>query len=111
MNSQPPRYNIRTTTLRGEMPYGMNYYEQAVIQHKIMLRQREEEYLKKKLKEDYPVKFIIGHSIAVTVVCVTLIALQIAMFVNQSPVYFVASGFWVSAYLLIPMTLVLCVSK
>ena len=110
MNSQPPRYNIRTTTLRGEMPYGMNYYEQAVIQHKIMLQQREE-YLKKKLKEDFPVKLIIGHSIAVTVVCVTLIALQIVMFIIKSPNYSFASGFWVSAYFLIAMTLVLCVSK
>ena len=63
------------------------------------------------LEQNYPVKYIIGHSIIIGVVCVTLIALQIVMIINQYTLYYIGSGIWVSAYLLLAMSLALYVSK
>ena len=88
---------------------GTNIFELGMAKRQILLQQRRE-FQTKMLEKNYPVNCIIGHSIIVAAVCITLIALEIIMIINKSPLYYIGSGIWVSAYLLFSMSLALLIS-
>ena len=110
----PNHYKNNTSNLTNGIPTvytnGLNLYEQMVVQRQIILRQQQE-YRQKMLEQNYPVKFVIGHAIFVVAICITLIALQIVMIINEYPLYYVGTGFWVSAYFIITISLSLLISK
>ena len=114
MNNQPTiSFNVNSGIVRltGSIPNdGINVYEQAMARQQIIWQQRRE-FQQALLEQNYPVNYIIGHSVLIGMVSVALIAIQIVMIVNQYTNYYLGSGIWVSAYLLIAMSVALSVSK
>ena len=71
----------------------------------------KKDHFQKLLEDRYPIKFVIGHSAFVFVICITLIGLQIAMTQNASTANSQYIGIWVSLPLVFTATISILVSK
>jgi hypothetical protein len=100
--------SVNPTTITNPIPENM--YEHMMIQREELYRQAQE-YRQKILEQNYPVKFVIGHSIVLGGVCLALVVLQIIMIINQYPLYYIGTGIWVAGFFLIPISLELILSK
>ena len=84
----------------------MNLYEFMELERK-KFEQQQKAYRQKMLEKNYPIKFVIGYSIFLGAICAPLIVLQILL--AKSDLYY--TGFWISAYFIILIFLLLVISK
>jgi hypothetical protein len=112
----PPAYNMYNQPASygmyggGMPPIQPMSYEQMMGYRQQLMAQRQQ-YQQKMLDQNYPVKYVIAHSIIVGSLSIVAIALQIVMIVNQSLNYNIGAGIWVGSYLLIAISLALLLSQ
>ena len=66
---------------------------------------------KNQLEQNYPVKYVLCHSIIMIILSITVIVIQVLMIIEKSPNYFVGSGIWVGVFFLIAACLAMVLSK
>jgi hypothetical protein len=59
---------------------------------------QQKEYLKKIIKERYPVKFAVATSAILIVICLVEIMMKIIIIVNKAPLYYVGAGIWAGLF-------------
>ena len=91
---------------------GANMYEYSMAMRQEGIRQRNE-YVAKRLKENFPNKYVMVHCILLALSAVIVIAIQIVGIINMSPLYQAGSGIWLgAAYLLVILPIyMLCKTK
>ena len=75
------------------MDPNVNIFEQQQLMRQKMIQQRNE-YVEKRLKENFPVKYSIVHGIILLIMAATMISLQIVLLVKRSPGSTSSSGLW-----------------
>lgn len=63
------------------------------------------------IRDHYPKKFAITHSIIMIILSITVFVLQIIMIIYQSPYYFIGGGLWSGLYFLLCASLALVLTK
>lgn len=76
----------------------INIYEQQ-REFRMKMMQERNEYINKRLKENFPVKYVLVHGIILLVMAAIMISMQIVLLVKNSPNAFNSSGIWCGAYL------------
>ena len=71
----------------------INIYEQQ-REFRLKMMQQRNEFITKQLKENFPVKYIVFQSIILLLFAITMIGLQITLFVVGSPYAANSSGIW-----------------
>ena len=69
-----------------------SYEQQMQIRQQLFQQQRE--FIARRLKENFPTKFVIIYVIVMCLIGIAAIGLQIGMFVVRSVNYYIAGGFW-----------------
>ena len=94
------------------MANGVNMYESARAMRLEAIRHRNE-YITKRLKENFPTKYVTIHCGLLALSAVVVIAVQIVGIVNKSKLHEAGSGIWLgAAYLLVILPIyMLCIYK
>ena len=88
---------------------GVNMFEYGHAMRHEIIKQRKE-YIAKRLKENFPTKYVIVHCAMLTLSAIVVIAAQIVGIINKSALYVAGSGIWLgAAYLLVMLPIfILC---
>ncbi|RNA02157.1 hypothetical protein BpHYR1_003405 [Brachionus plicatilis] len=70
----------------------LNYEQRLVYGHD--LRKQQKEFVEKKLREEYPAKFVIVYSIIMTLISIGLIVLHIILIVFNGAYFYIYHGIW-----------------
>ena len=85
-------------------------YEQRIAYTQELTRERNE-YIEKRLKENYPTKFVIIYSAIMILISIVEIALQIVLITNNGGLYYVGHGIWGGVLVLALPIIALLLSK
>jgi hypothetical protein len=70
----------------------MTYEQQIIYRQQLAAQQRL--YINKRLKEHFPVKYVLFHMATLTLIGIACIVLQIVLLVNNATNAFIANGIW-----------------
>ena len=85
-------------------------YELAYMR-RVCVREQKRLMIIRKLEDDLPVGYLMLHCIILWILALLLVAIQIALIVYKSPLYYICSGFWVGAYFLLCSLVTALLSK
>ena len=106
-NQMPPMLDAYG---RPMMNYPIMSFEQQMAYRDEMIRQQRE-YLKKRLQEKYPTKFVAVYGILMILIGIAEIVLQVISIIFNGGFSYVAHGIWGGAFLFILAILALSLSK
>ena len=64
---------------------------------RVCLREQKRQLVVRKLEETLPIAYLLLHSGLLLVISIVVVALQIALIVYKSPLYYICNGFWTAA--------------
>ena len=70
----------------------MTYEQQMAYRQQMLVQQRE--FINRRLKENFPTKYVLLHSVSLILIGLAAIGLQIALIVLRSTNYYVGQGIW-----------------
>ena len=78
----------------------INIYEQQ-REFRLKMMQERNDYINKRLKENFPVRYVMIHGIILLGIAAIMISMQIILLVKDSPVSANSSGIWSGSCLLV----------
>lgn len=70
----------------------MNY--EQMLNYRLQLAAQQREFMNKRLKENFPLTYVLIHSTCLILIGLACIGLQIAMIIGKSGLYYVGGGIW-----------------
>lgn len=92
-------------SIQGKSPYELAYMRRVCV------REQKRLMIIRKLEDELPVGYLMMHCVILWLLALLLIAIQIALIVYRSPLFYICSGFWVGAYFIFCSILVGFLSK
>lgn len=87
------------------MPYFMSYEEWREW------RVKQYEDSKRAFKENFPTVYVIIHTLVLSALAIAVIAIQIALLVNNAYFASISNGIWVGAFVFVVVLVLIILSK
>jgi len=105
LNPASLRSSVAPTTTLGKSPLELAYMR------RVFVREQKRYLIIRRLEDELPATYMLAHCGILGVWVVLIVALQIALIVYKSSLYYVCAGFWVGAYFIICIVLTAYLGK
>lgn len=78
---------------------------------RVCLREQKRQLVVRKLDETLPIAYLLLHSGLLLVISIVVVAVQIALIVYKSPLYWLCNGFWTAAIYLVSIVVLFFLGK
>ena len=84
---------IETDNIFHSINTNRNEYDEQMTAREHRLNDRKE-FIEKLIKENFPVKFVVFHAVALSILALIAVTFQSLMIVYKYSFYYIGSGYW-----------------